>query len=87
MQSKANSRVLQAKILKKDIKEKIDNWNERSSFAVKGIKNLTVSDLDTLELYADEMIKSGGNGFYGLSKPLGNIRQVLVKYGLLDQEN
>lgn len=37
--------------LEKLIDKKLDNWDERSCFTVKGVKNLSRSDMDTLQLY------------------------------------
>lgn len=67
--------------LKSDIAKKIANWNERSNFTLKGVKNLSRSDLDTIELYADT-IASQGN-YNGLMKPLGSVAQVLSAYGII----
>lgn len=65
-----------------DIKGKIKNWNERSSFTLKGVKNLSISDLDTLQMYAEAYISSNGYGFDGLMEPLGNIKKVLDAYNI-----
>ncbi len=70
-----------AEKLLSDIQKKIQNWNERSSFTLKGVKNLSMADLETLELYADTYIRTGG--FYGLMEPRGAIAQVLVKYNIV----
>ena len=60
-----------------DIEMIMDNWDERSQFTLAGVKNLSVSDLDTLELYAKEY-----NG-YNLMEPQGAIREVLLKYNVI----
>lgn len=73
--------VKNAKKLIGDIKKKINNWNERSMFTLKGVKNLSMSDLDTLELYATTFIRTGG--FYGLMEPRGAIAEVLTKYNIV----
>lgn len=70
--------------LKADIQKKLDNWNERSSFTLKGVKNLSRSDLDTMELYADTICRQGN--YYGLMKPLGSVATVLKAYGILEEE-
>ncbi len=72
-----------AKKLIKEIDNKITNWNERSQFTIKGVKNLSRSDLDTIVLYAETFIKFGGNGFPGLMKPRGNVEQVLSIYEIV----
>jgi len=70
-----------AEKLLSDIQKKIQNWNERSSFTLKGVKKLSMADLETLELYADTYIRTGG--FYGLMEPRGAIAQVLAKYNIV----
>jgi hypothetical protein len=75
-----------AKKLMKDIEKKIDKWNERSCFSMKGLKNLSRADLDTLILYSEQFIKNGGNGFNGLMPPRGSIKKVLDAYGICEKE-
>jgi hypothetical protein len=77
--------VKQAKRLIGDIRKKIASWNERSQFKLRGVNNLSRSDLDTLELYAQTFIRNGGYGFSGLMQPRGSIKAVLDKYGLVEQ--
>ena len=72
-----------AEKLLKDINKKIAKWNERSQFTIKGVKNLSMSDLGTLQLYAETYIRSNGYGFPGLMKPMGDIAKVLESYGLV----
>lgn len=71
-----------AKKLISDIDKKISTWNERSQFQLKGVKNLSRSDLDTLKLYADAIIMYGNCNCY--MKPRGGVRDVLAAYGLLE---
>lgn len=71
-----------AEKLLRDIEKKILNWNERSMFRLKGVGNLSRADLDSLELYAQTYIRSGGYGFPGLMEPRGSIKEVLDKYGV-----
>lgn len=59
-----------------DIKALRDNWDERSCFKLKGVGNLSRSDLDTLELYADNNLN------LRLMKPLGNIKKILDIYNI-----
>lgn len=73
--------VKNAQKLLNDIEKKIRNWNERSMFTLKGVKNLSMSDLDTLELYATTFIRTGR--FYGLMEPRGAIAEVLTKYNII----
>lgn len=76
------NKVANAQKLLKDIDSKLSNWNERSQFRLKGVGNLSRADLDTLTLYAEAYIRSGGYGFPGLMEPRGSIKEVLDKYGV-----
>jgi len=67
--------------LRKDIQKARNSWDERSNFTLKGVRNLSPSDLDTLEMYLDTYESNGGN-FSGLMDPLGEIKDVLDKYGI-----
>lgn len=58
----------------KDINSAYSSWDERSTFTIVGIKNLSISDLETIELYA----QTRGEG---LMKPVGSVATVLGKYG------
>ena len=78
-----NKNIKGAEKLIKDINKKRLNWNERSMFTIKGVRNLSVSDLDTIELYANTYIRNGGYGFPGLMNPLGEVKEVLQKYNLV----
>jgi hypothetical protein len=71
--------MFEANKLLKDIKSKKDKWNERSQFKIKGVGNLSMSDLDTLELYAETYINFGD--LNSLMRPLGDILEVLKAYG------
>lgn len=73
-----------ANTLINDINKKKESWNERSQFKLKGVGNLSVSDLDLLELYAQTYITNGGS-FTGLMEPFGEIKEVLDAYGVKDQ--
>lgn len=68
--------------LKKLIDKKLDNWDEKSCFTVKGVKNLSRSDMDTLKLYLKHFIAFGY--FKGLVKPLGSIAEVLKRAGIIN---
>lgn len=78
------NKLRSAEKLIKDINSKITKWDERSQFTIKGVKNLSMSDLGTLQLYAETYIRSNGYGFPGLMKPRGDIAKVLESYGLKD---
>lgn len=68
----------------RDINNSRERWDEISQFTLKGVGNLSVSDLDTLELYAETYANNGGS-FQGLMQPLGEIEQVLTAYGIKDK--
>jgi hypothetical protein len=68
-------------ILLDDIESAIRDWDERSCFTLDNVENLSKSDLDTLELYASTYVKCGSFG--DLAKPMGDIRKVLVNYGVI----
>jgi len=72
--------VKNAKKLLIDINKKIDKMECRC-VTLKGVKNLSRSDLDCLILYANTYIRNDGS-FRGLMAPRGNIEEVLKKYGL-----
>ena len=71
-----------AEQLIKDIKKARNNWDERSQFVLAGVDNLSVADLDVLELYAEYSLKYGS--FAGLMEPLGSISKVLDAYRVLN---
>ena len=78
--------IKKAEKLMQDIETKVSKWNERSSFTMKGIKNLSMSDLDSLMLYAQRLRVNKSMGlpnFQGLIEPLGDVRKVLEKYDLI----
>jgi len=72
-----------AKELLKDIDVARKNWNERSCFKLKGISNLSVSDLDVLELYGECYLTKGN--YDTLMRPMGDIAKVLAGYGLKNE--
>lgn len=61
-----------------EINKKKNKWNERTNFTMRGIKNLSYSDLDTIILYAVTYAENGE--FKGLMPPQGKIAEVLKKY-------
>lgn len=64
-----------------DVNKKLANWNERSTFTLKGVRNLSRSDMDVLLLYAEHYNQYGS--FDGLMDPVGGIKDVLTAYGLI----
>lgn len=74
--------IKNAERLIKDVNGKIAKWNERSQFVIKGVSNLSRSDLDDLLLYAETFKTS--YSFKGLMSPRGSIEEVLNLYGLED---
>lgn len=63
-----------------DVNKKIEAWNERSCFTLKGVRNLSRSDMDSLIMYAKAVIQYGNYNCY--MEPRGEIRNVLEAYGL-----
>lgn len=53
--------------------------NEYRLSTIKGIKNLSRSDLDTVELYAQTFERTGR--YDGLMQPRGNVKELLDRYG------
>ena len=60
-----------------DVNKKIDRWNERSQFTLKGVRNLSRSDMDDLLMAAD-CFKRGNTEF----RLYGDTLAVWEKYGL-----
>lgn len=73
---------MDAEKLTKDIYEKIDNWDERSQFTLAGIKNLSMSDLETLIMFCNEYKKYGSLRGYWVNKPM---KTILEKYGWMGE--
>ena len=69
-----------AEKLLKDIENQFNKWDERSQFKMCGVGNLSVSDLETLEYYAEEYLNRGTIDH--LSKPLGGLDKILESYGI-----
>lgn len=71
-----------AEKLLKDIEKALKTWNEYDSFSLKGCSNLSLSDLDSLKLYASQYIANKGKSFSPYATPLGDIGDVLDAYGI-----
>lgn len=72
-----------AKKLLADVRKKLNFREDARTTTLKGVKNLSVSDLQTLELYAETIIREGR--YTGsLMKPLGGVGEVMGKYGLIE---
>lgn len=69
-----------AEKLLKDIQKQFDRWDERSMFKMCGVGNLSVSDLEMLEIYAEEYLNTGS--IDRLMKPQGGIDKILSNYGI-----
>jgi hypothetical protein len=69
-----------AEKLIKEIERKKEKWNERSQFTFKKVGNLSMSDLDTIKIYAETFNRTGR--FEGLMKPIGGVKEVLSMYGI-----
>ena len=74
--------MTKVKKLKRDINKKFADWDERSSFTMKGVKGLSVADMDAILLYAEQYERQGS--FRGLMEPRGAIKAVLDAYGIKD---
>jgi len=73
-----------AKKLLTDVRKKLTNRVDYRTTTLKGVRNLSVSDLEMLELYAQTIIQEGRyTGF--LMEPLGGVGEVMNKYGLLEK--
>lgn len=70
-----------AERLLRDVDKKVMSWNECSSFTMKGVKNLSFSDMEMLALYAETYLNQGS--INSLMRPFGGVGEVLVKYGLM----
>lgn len=82
-----DNKIKQATKAIKDVETKIKSWNERSNFTLKGVKNLSMSDMETIKYYSEVAIKNIGFGypiFHGIMEPLGSLKEVLEKYNLID---
>ena len=76
--------IKSAENLKKKI-DKIEREREDyRSVTLSGIKNLSASDLGTIELYIDNYLVTGGYSFNGLMEPRGDIKKVLDKNDVID---
>ena len=69
-----------AQELLKDIEKRMNNWDERSQFKMKGVGNLSFSDMESIKLYAQEYLRQGN--INNLMTPLGGVGEVLFKYGI-----
>jgi predicted Zn-dependent protease len=79
-QKQLDTNVKKAQTLMQDIKKKIANWNERSSFTLKGVKNLSKGDLEMIEFYAQNIIRNGGELPSNFSPLYGRKKEVMVAY-------
>lgn len=76
-----NSLIKKAMSLLDDCTNEIENWDERNQFNLKGVKNLSLSDLETISMYCVCICKHGTIDGY-LMEPMGCTRDVLKRYGL-----
>ena len=68
------------KLLKEIEKERNSG---KTSYTIKGVKNLTDKDLDNLKQYASFYSKSNGYGLNGFLPYNDNVKEVLRHYGLM----
>lgn len=71
--------MLDVKKLRRDINKKLSNWNEKSSFTLGGVKNLSLSDMDTLLMFCDEYEKTGSLATFIMND---EAKIILKKYGM-----
>jgi hypothetical protein len=71
--------MLNTKKLRADIKSKLNAWDEKSSFTMKGVRNLSRCDMDTLDIMCDIYEQTESLSGYLL---VGGVKEVLKKYGL-----
>ena len=69
----------------KDVQRKLDTWNEYSMFKIKGIGNLSRSDMDELLMYCDDLMNGGFKQHMFL--PRGSIKAVFEAYGITIEDN
>lgn len=74
-----STKLVNAVELLSTIRSKKEAWDERSSFKIKRVSNLSSSDLDTLEMYDRYGTYQGR-----LMQPYGGVGDVLKEYGLWD---
>ena len=70
--------------LNNDIHKAVENWNERDSFTLKGVKNLSRADIDMVQLYAHTYERYGY--FKDLMPPRGEVKDVLSAYSIGTEE-
>lgn len=75
-------KIMNAEELIKLIETKKTLWDEYSSFTIKGVGNLSVSDIDTIQMYAQAYIDSGATNFGPYIEPMGEIKEVLDACGI-----
>ena len=78
------SKIEKANKMLRDIQSKIDSWNERSQFTLKGVHNLSRSDMDSIIMYGTAIINFGNYSCY--MEPRCEVRDVLCAYGLASKD-
>lgn len=66
--------------LRADVNKKLDTWNEHSMFTLKGVRNLSRSDMDDLLFFADMLELHGASGFHFIMGR--DVQRVWESYGL-----
>lgn len=70
---------MNAQQLIQDVQDKLWNSGREHNGRFKGLSNISTSDLETAELYAEVYLRDGG--LHNLIKPLGNLKDILELYG------
>jgi len=73
---------MNSKKLRREVKRRLEKWNERSVFKFAGVKGVTRADMDTLLTCCDYYDEHGS--LYGLSYFSPEVKQVLIYYGALE---
>lgn len=76
-------KVKKAEKMIKDVENLILN-NEYNTVSLKGVRNISRADLDTIQMYGETFIRNNGFGFSPYVEPSDNVEKVLTKYGVTD---
>jgi len=63
------------------VNRKLFFWSKGESDTFKGVKNLTIADVQSIKRYTEQKIIKGN--IYGMEEPTGGVGEVLKKVGML----
>lgn len=69
--------------LRQVIKKKLDQWNERSTFTISGVRNLTRSDIDALLMCCDQYERNDDLQSLDYFSP--GVRRVLEEFDMYEE--